>query len=92
MRINLHSIFISNVGVDILNKAVQILSEGEPTSNWPSVLLEVTTSEVKTIDCIVRKLFSFFILLLYFINFPLVERTQNYNKYKKIIKSNPFKW
>ena len=63
MRINLHSIFISNVGVDILNKAVQILSEGEPTSNWPSVLLEVTTSEVKTIDCIVRKLFSFFILL-----------------------------
>ena len=60
MRINLHSIFISNVGVDILNTAVQILSEGEPTSNWPSVLLEVTTSEVKTIDCIVRKLFSFF--------------------------------
>lgn len=39
-------------GVDILNKAVQRVSDGEVTSSWPSVLLEVTTSEIKTIDCV----------------------------------------
>lgn len=39
-------------GVDLVNKAVAKLSEGQQTSDWSSVLVEVTTSEIKTIDCI----------------------------------------
>ncbi|XP_066920154.1 uncharacterized protein [Clytia hemisphaerica] len=39
-------------GMEGLNKVVKMLTEGESTSSWPSVLLEVTTSEIKTIDCL----------------------------------------
>ncbi|XP_065669174.1 amyloid beta precursor protein binding family B member 2 isoform X2 [Hydra vulgaris] len=41
----------SSTGIDIVNKCVRELSEGKKTSDWCSVLIEVTTSEIKTIDC-----------------------------------------
>ena len=40
-------------GIDVVNRVVSRLSDGETSSDWPSVLVEVTTSEIKTIDCVV---------------------------------------
>ena len=38
-------------GIDTLNKAVSKLTSVRDQSEWQTVLLEITTSEVKTIDC-----------------------------------------
>lgn len=41
------------VGIDVINKVVERFSEKETSTDWSSVLVEVTTSEIKTIDCVV---------------------------------------
>lgn len=42
-------------GIEIINKAVEKLSQSQQSSDYASVLVEVTTSEIKTIDCIKQK-------------------------------------
>ena len=39
------------VGIDTLNRAVSKLTSIRDQTEWRTVLLEITTSEVKTIDC-----------------------------------------
>ncbi|XP_057313063.1 uncharacterized protein LOC130654488 isoform X1 [Hydractinia symbiolongicarpus] len=39
-------------GIDVINKVVERFSEKETSADWSSVLVEVTTSEIKTIDCV----------------------------------------
>ena len=40
-----------HAGIDTLNKAVNKLTTTREPHEWKTVLVEITTSEIKTIDC-----------------------------------------